>query len=57
MSTPASKQYARHVLLVHEYIKDTEPLKDHNTDELQKCLLGLERKRMDGPLQELGDVG
>jgi hypothetical protein len=35
MSTPASKEYAGHILLVHERITDTEPLKDHSTDELQ----------------------
>jgi tagatose-1,6-bisphosphate aldolase len=39
------KEYARYVLLVHEYVTDTEQLKDHNTYELQKCLLGLERKK------------
>jgi hypothetical protein len=50
MFTPASKEHARHIRLVHaEYITDTEPAKEHNTDELRKCLLGLERKREDGP--------
>ncbi len=35
---------------------DTEPLKERNTDELRKCLLGLENKCEDGPFDELGDV-
>jgi hypothetical protein len=48
MLTLASKEHARHIRLVHEYITETEPVKEHNTDELRKCLLGLERKREDG---------
>jgi hypothetical protein len=35
---------------------ETEHLKEYNTDELRKCLLGLERKCEDGPFEELGDV-
>jgi hypothetical protein len=35
---------------------ETEPLKEYNTDELRKCLLGIERKCEDGPFEELGDV-
>jgi hypothetical protein len=35
---------------------ETEHLKEYKTDELRKCLLGLERKCEDGPFEELGDV-
>jgi hypothetical protein len=43
-------------LIHHKYITDTEPLKDHYTDELRKYLLGLERKCEDGLFEEPGDV-
>jgi hypothetical protein len=29
--TPASKEHAFHIGLVHEYITDTKPVKEHNT--------------------------
>jgi hypothetical protein len=56
MFTPARKDHARHIRLMHECITDTEPLKERNTDELRKCLLGLERKCEHGPFEELGDI-
>jgi hypothetical protein len=33
MCTPARKEHARHIRRIDEYITDTEPLKEHNTDE------------------------
>jgi hypothetical protein len=36
MFAPARKENARHNRLIHEHITDTEPLKEHNTDELRR---------------------
>ena len=55
MFTSARSEHARHTHLTHEHITGTEPLKEHNIDELRKFLLGLERKCEDGPFEELGD--
>jgi hypothetical protein len=55
MFTSARSEHARHIRLTHEYITRTEPLKEHNTDEPRKCLLGSEKKCEDGPFEELGD--
>jgi hypothetical protein len=39
MFTPARKEHARHLYLIHECITDGEPLKERNIYELRKCPL------------------
>jgi hypothetical protein len=56
MYTPAPEEHAIRIRRIHEYIKNTEPLKEHYTDELRKYLIGLERKCEEGLFEELGDV-
>jgi hypothetical protein len=56
MYTPAPKDHAMRIRRIHKYITDTEPLNKYYTEELQKYLVGLERKCEEGLFEELGDV-